>query len=602
MGNDPIPDPAAKPREVNGEPVLSVVVPVLNGGAYIAESVEAIRLALVDANVDAELIVVSDGSVDDTVERALEAHLEVRVIHYDRNIGKGYAVKLGLLAARGQYAGFIDADLDLHPSELAGCLAAMQREGLDAAIGSKRHPLSVVDYPAQRRVYSWLYQQLVRVLFRLDVRDTQVGMKLFRRELVDAVVPHLLVKRYAFDLELLAVARDFGFDRIAEQPVRLEYQFSGSGIRPIAIGQALWDTAAVFYRIRVLRYYRRRRAIVGERRDGATRVGCTVVVVGEPGPLAAADAAATMAALAALEQSPEAIVDATEGGATEKDITAQRLAAIEAASTEVVCFITAGAVPTVTWLDGLLAYLGNPDVVAVGGPIIPAQSPHLADAAAAAVYESRFAAGPIAQRHVPGNLRETADQSLTNIAVRRSAAIASGCFVVAAARRHDGDVARALTRQGRVLFAPDAPVVREMPRLVRPLLASVHRHGLARGRALGELQGAPLSVLPPALLTAAVLLAPLAPGLPAGGRRGLRACGAAYATALAYAGGHAALRHRRPAVGAALVAAAPAAHLAYGAGVLRGVVEPRVDSLRRRFLGLERREGERPADAATSAE
>ena len=100
-------------------------------------------------------------------------------------------------------------------------------------IGSKRHPESHVHYPRSRRVGSWLYQQLVRLLFRLDVRDTQVGLKVFRREVAEEVLPLLLVKQFAFDLEFLAVARALGYGRIREQPVRLEYRFTGSGVRSV---------------------------------------------------------------------------------------------------------------------------------------------------------------------------------------------------------------------------------------------------------------------------------------------------------------------------------------------------------------------------------
>ena len=75
-------------------------------------------------------------------------------------------------------------------------------------------------YPGSRLVASWFFQQLVRVLFRLDVRDTQVGLKVFRREIADQVVPLLLVKRYAFDIELLAVARAFGFGRVRSSRFR----------------------------------------------------------------------------------------------------------------------------------------------------------------------------------------------------------------------------------------------------------------------------------------------------------------------------------------------------------------------------------------------
>jgi hypothetical protein len=134
----------------------------------------------------------------------------------------------------------------------------LRSEQLDFAIGSATSS-SVVHYPRARRIASWLYQQLNRVLFRLDVRDTQVGVKVFSRGVVEEVVPLLLVKQFAFDLELLAVATALGHGRIRELPVRLEYRFTGSALRSSTVLRALWDTAAVFYRLRILRTYQRKR-------------------------------------------------------------------------------------------------------------------------------------------------------------------------------------------------------------------------------------------------------------------------------------------------------------------------------------------------------
>ena len=171
---------------------------------------------------------------------------------YERNLGKGYALRTGSAVARGKYVAWVDSDMDLDPAGLWDFLELARKRDLDAVVGSKRHPDSVVSYPTRRRLYSWLYQQLVRALFRLDVRDTQVGMKLFRREVLEEVMPVVLVKRYAFDLEILAVARSFGFVRIAEAPIRLDYKFGASGVNWRAIAQALWDTAAIFYRLRLL--------------------------------------------------------------------------------------------------------------------------------------------------------------------------------------------------------------------------------------------------------------------------------------------------------------------------------------------------------------
>src|SRR5207302_4006027 len=106
------------------------------------------------------------------------------------------------------------------------------------------------------------YQQLNRLLFRLDIRDTQVGLKLFSRGVVDDVLPLLLVKRFAFDLELLAVGAALGHGRVRELPVRLDYRFSGSELRSRAVARALVDTMAIFYRLRILRTYQRKRHLL----------------------------------------------------------------------------------------------------------------------------------------------------------------------------------------------------------------------------------------------------------------------------------------------------------------------------------------------------
>jgi glycosyltransferase involved in cell wall biosynthesis len=176
-------------------PLVTVVVPVYNQAGTIVDNVRTIR-ERVERGVDGavEVIVVSDGSIDGSDERLLEDESHgARVIHYDRNLGKGYAVKAGALAATGEYLAFVDADLDLDPARIPGFLDVARAEQLDFVVGSKRHPESVVRYPPARRVSSWLYQQLVRILFDLEVRDTQVGLKVFRREVAEEVMPLLFV-------------------------------------------------------------------------------------------------------------------------------------------------------------------------------------------------------------------------------------------------------------------------------------------------------------------------------------------------------------------------------------------------------------------------
>ena len=107
-----------------------------------------------------------------------------------------------------------------------------------------------------RRLQSFVYQVLVAALFTINVKDTQTGLKLFRREVLQATLPRVLVKRYAFDLELLVVAHHLGYRRVVEAPITIQEQFATTtNLR--AAARVLVDTAAIFYRLRILKYYDR---------------------------------------------------------------------------------------------------------------------------------------------------------------------------------------------------------------------------------------------------------------------------------------------------------------------------------------------------------
>lgn len=239
------------------EPVmLSLVVPSYRQRATIAQELDQLHDLLRTITPRHELILVIDGNEDGTREALLQRAWfpELRVECFVPNQGKGFALRHGLSVAQGALVAFLDAGGDLDPHELVRFLAAQTLYDADIVIGSKRHSLSEVSYPALRRLYSRVYQLLNRALFRLKVRDTQVGMKLFRREVLTAVLPRLVVKAFAFDLELLVVAHHLGFRRIVEAPVRLQHGFSSS-ISWRAIYKTLWDTLAVFYRLRILNWY-----------------------------------------------------------------------------------------------------------------------------------------------------------------------------------------------------------------------------------------------------------------------------------------------------------------------------------------------------------
>jgi glycosyltransferase involved in cell wall biosynthesis len=241
---------------------LTVVVPYFNPGDRVRETVEALVRTLSATGASFEVIAVSDGSTDGS-EQALAdlSSDQVRTVRLRHNCGKGEALRVGFTMGQGRFLGFIDGDGDLPPEQVA-TLATIAREAdhavPDVVLGSKRHPGSQVVYPPLRRFASWVWQQLVLALFGLRVSDTQTGLKLVRREVLAEVLPRMLEKRFAFDLELLVVARRLGYGRFVEVPVRIRQRF-GSTVSPRAMVRMLADLIAIFYRVHVSRLYDRPR-------------------------------------------------------------------------------------------------------------------------------------------------------------------------------------------------------------------------------------------------------------------------------------------------------------------------------------------------------
>jgi glycosyltransferase involved in cell wall biosynthesis len=232
---------------------LTLVIPFYNPGSRLAPHVQDVIKVLRAAQVTFEVIAVSDGSTDGSPS-SIAGVGQVQIVQLARNQGKGAALRAGLAQGRGRYLGFIDADGDIPAAQLSHFLAATSTGDPDVVLGTKRHPDSDVVYPPLRRLYSFAYQQLNRVLFQLPTRDTQTGIKLIRRETLAAVLPKMVEKRFAFDLELLVVARRMGYSNFVELPVRITERFTSS-ISLKAVRGMLLDTFAIFYRLRIARFY-----------------------------------------------------------------------------------------------------------------------------------------------------------------------------------------------------------------------------------------------------------------------------------------------------------------------------------------------------------
>jgi glycosyltransferase involved in cell wall biosynthesis len=237
-----------------GEVELSFVLPAYNEGYSIEGALDTLDRVVKDTRLSYEIVVVDDGSIDSTRMKAIKyanRNGHVRVIGYNRNLGKGYAIKRGFMQATGDAVVFVDSDLEIDLEKVSSYVKAL-RHG-DIVIASKWHPESVVEIPLMRKILGHGFNMLVGLLTGVKLKDTQTGLKAIRRKAFEDVFPRLAVKRYAFDVELLAVANLFGL-RVVELPVNLH-------MRALFNFKEVWrmflDLLGITYRLRVLRWYQR---------------------------------------------------------------------------------------------------------------------------------------------------------------------------------------------------------------------------------------------------------------------------------------------------------------------------------------------------------
>jgi dolichol-phosphate mannosyltransferase len=229
---------------------VSVIIPVYNEESKISSLIKKVTEILEMILLDYEVIVINDGSIDNTA-KVIEEKLDerVKVLSYDRNRGKGYAVRAGILESEGDIVIFMDGDLDISPCEIQNYLNLL--EDHDLIIASKAHPLSTVIAPASRKLLSKVFSFLVRLIVGLKIKDTQCGLKVGNGSLLRRIFEVMLVDRYAFDVELLSIATRLNLE-IAEIPIRITLE-SSFKIRDVA--RMFLDILAISYRLKTARWY-----------------------------------------------------------------------------------------------------------------------------------------------------------------------------------------------------------------------------------------------------------------------------------------------------------------------------------------------------------
>jgi dolichyl-phosphate beta-glucosyltransferase len=216
----------------------SIIIPAYNESQRIAASLDKIIAFTTEQHWLTEILVVNDGSRDNTADIVREYakfHSQVRLLENPGNRGKGYTVRHGMSQATGEILLFTDADLSSPIQESRKLFAAIQA-GADVAIGSRwlQAELQTERQPFHRQVFGRIFNLLLRIILGLKYKDTQCGFKAFTRQAAQTLFPRQRIERWGFDPELLFLSLKYGL-AIAEVPVEWAHD-DRSKINPVVDG------------------------------------------------------------------------------------------------------------------------------------------------------------------------------------------------------------------------------------------------------------------------------------------------------------------------------------------------------------------------------
>ncbi|WP_295163014.1 glycosyltransferase [uncultured Brachyspira sp.] len=246
--------------------LVSILVPVYNIENTIEKNINILINKVSPFLMNFEIIISDDGSSDNSKEEIKNICLKLKNnnayanlknitgVYARENHGKGHALKRACEISNGEYIIFCDGDMEIDPSQLENFFHIMQKENADIVIGSKRHKDSIVNYSNIRKLISFIYFMFVKIFFHLPIQDTQTGLKLFKRDAVINIFPRILVKAFAYDLEVLA-ACNYNNKKIVSAPVIVNPNRHFGFIKFSILWRTFIDTLAIFYRLNIVHFY-----------------------------------------------------------------------------------------------------------------------------------------------------------------------------------------------------------------------------------------------------------------------------------------------------------------------------------------------------------
>lgn len=450
---------------------VSILVPVYNIENKIKDNILYLKKSVSSFLLDYEIVLSDDGSKDNTLSKLIELekeHDNIIVVYSEINQGKGHALKRASEKASGEYIVFCDGDMEIEPRHIELFFEIMQKENADVVIGSKRHKDSKVNYSLIRKVISFIYFMFVKIFFNLPIKDTQTGLKLFKRSAIINVFQRILVKAFAYDLEVL-VACNLNNKKIVSAPVIVNPNRNFGFIPLKVLFSTFIDTIAIFYRLNFLKFYYN---LFDERKDEPL---ISIII-----PLKKINdyiVEATNAILKQTYQNFELIILSDDY--TEKELennifrdkkiiikstgnippAKKRDIGVKLSKGKILSFIDDDTYPEVNWLNNAIRAMEGYNVEALGGPATNTERDNFFKQVSGIIYSSRLMSGKYIFRYIPQKVQYVYDYPSCNFFVSRELYYKAGGFNSDYWPGEDTIICNNILKQGKkILYSPEVLV------------------------------------------------------------------------------------------------------------------------------------------------
>ena len=411
--------------------LVSILVPVYNIEKNIEKNINILIEKISPFIENFEIIISDDGSEDNSkkiIEKICKENKNIIGVYSKENHGKGNALKRACEIAKGKYIIFCDGDMEINPSQLENFFEIMNKKNADIVIGSKRHKDSIVNYSNIRKIISFVYFMFVKIFFNLPIQDTQTGLKLFKREAIINIFPRILVKAFAYDLEVLVACNSNG-KKIVSAPVIVNPNRHFGFIKLSVLWKTFIDTLAIFYRLNIVKFY--------EDLFEELKLNSLVSIII---PLKKINDYIKEEVEYLLEQTYknfEVIILPDSFSNEEIDLeifkdkrikiietgnippALKRAKGVEISKGEILAFLDDDTYPEKDWLKNSLRAMETKNIKALGGPAVTSPKDNFSKQISGLIYGSALMSGKHKARYVPNKVQYVSDYPSCNFIITK---------------------------------------------------------------------------------------------------------------------------------------------------------------------------------------